>query len=458
MKQSIVRGSLISLSIRLLDLPCRYGFHLLIAASLGVADTGSFYIVFSIVTALAGLGRLGIDQALTRQLAINLASDQPTPTRATIIHALRLVLVASVAVALILAAGAHYFAHSLFNKPDLAFPLVLGALMLIPQNIGAVLAGGLAGLHRVGYSQAIYSWLWPAIFCLIALPAVLTGTLTVSLTFILIAVSFTLAAITGAVLIWRTLARLPNNDAPVTAIPPLFRPGLSLFTQEISRLLITTAPAIVLGIYATEREAGLFALAWRIALIVNLLISGVTAMAMPKFASLYAQKDREGLAQNAAQAIGLVLCISLPLTLCMIAFPQTLLSAFGPGYSDGAITLQILAIGQIAAACFTAMPELLGMTDHRAMLARINALTILVLLISLAILVPIDHSRGAALATAFAILVNGALATWQAYRLLNVLPHKRIWHALGLLAVRARILKPRATTTRQHDKADQDTP
>jgi len=457
MKQSIIRGSLVSLSIRLLDIPCRYGFHLLIAASLGVVDTGSFYIVFSIVTALAGLGRLGVDQAVTRQLAIHMASGQPDATRTTVIHALRLVLVASVSVSFILGAGAYYVAHEVFNKPDLALPLVLGALMLIPQNVGAVLAGSLAGLGRIGYSQAIYSWLWPAAFCLIALPAVITGTLTVSLTFILIAISFTLAALVGAVLVWRTLSGMPAPTSPIQSAP-LFRPGLSLFTQEISRLLITTAPAIVLGIYATEREAGLFALAWRIALIVNLLISGVTAMAMPKFASLHAHNDREGLAQNAAQAIGLVLCISLPLSLCMLLFPQTLLSGFGPGYSEGATTLQILALGQIAAALFTAMPELLGMTEHRSALAKINAATIVTLLVSLAILVPLDNSRGAAIATALAIVVNGALATWQAQRLLGVLPHKRLWCAVRHMPTQVRQKLARTKATRPRNDIDPDAP
>ena len=320
MGQSIIRGALVSLSMRLLDLPSRYGFHLLIAAALGVIDTGRFYIVFSVMTTLAGFGRLGVDQALTRQLAMDLATGSPGGVRAAIWRALRLTLLASAAVTILLVAGAAPFAHIVLHKPDLAVPLALGALALIPQNLGAALAGALAGLQRIGYSQTVYSWLWPAIFCLVAIPMHLAGWLTVSSTLILIAVSFALAAAAGGILLKRSLAAVPaTGHAPPPS--PLLRPGLSLFTLEITKLLITSAPAIVLGIVASAHDTGLFALTWRMALAINLLISGVTGMALPKFASLHANDDRQGLEQSAAQAIGLVLSLSLPAAVCMLIFP-----------------------------------------------------------------------------------------------------------------------------------------
>ncbi|HEX7748498.1 MAG TPA: hypothetical protein VF445_07085, partial [Bordetella sp.] len=102
---SIIRGSLISLGVRLLDLPSRYGFHLLVAAALGVVDTGRFYIVFSVMVALAGFGRLGMDQALTRQIAMDMASDRAAAVRPAIRRALCLVLAASAAVTALLAVG-----------------------------------------------------------------------------------------------------------------------------------------------------------------------------------------------------------------------------------------------------------------------------------------------------------------------------------------------------------------
>lgn len=423
---SMLRGSVISLGVRLLDLPSRYGFHLLIAAALGVVETGNFYIVFSTMVALAGFGRLGMDQALTRQLAMDIASGESAAVRPTIRRALMQVFIASAAVSVLLAGGAALFANHILKKPELVVPLMLGALSFIPQNMGAAVAGALAGLQRVGFSQMIYSWLWPAVFCVAAIPLVATGKLTVVNTLILTAASFTAAALVGAVLLRRFLRDVPAGE-PYGAIPGLLKPGLSLFSLELTKLLITSAPAIVLGIVASSRETGLFALAWRLALVVNILISGVTGMAAPRFASLYARQDLPGLERSAAQAIGLVLCLALPVTLGMLVIPQFLLGLFGHGFDDGASALRVLALGQIAAACFTAMPELLGMTAHTRALMRINVVSVVVLLVGLAALTPMGGSVGASVAASLAIAVNGAAAAWAARRLLGVSPFAALW-------------------------------
>ncbi|BET12044.1 lipopolysaccharide biosynthesis protein [Pandoraea sputorum] len=423
---SMLRGSVISLGVRLLDLPSRYGFHLLIAAALGVVETGNFYIVFSTMVALAGFGRLGMDQALTRQLAMDIASGESAAVRPTIRRALMQVFIASAAVSVLLAGGAALFANDILKKPELIVPLMLGALSFIPQNMGAAVAGALAGLQRVGFSQMIYSWLWPAVFCVAAIPLVATGKLTVINTLILTAASFTVAALVGAVLLRRFLRDVPAGE-PHGAIPGLLKPGLSLFSLELTKLLITSAPAIVLGIVASSRETGLFALAWRLALVVNILISGVTGMAAPRFASLYARQDLPGLERSAAQAIGLVLCLALPVTLGMLVIPQFLLGLFGHGFDDGASALRVLALGQIAAACFTAMPELLGMTAHTRALMRINVVSVVVLLVGLAALTPMGGSVGASVAASLAIAVNGAAAAWAARRLLGVSPFAALW-------------------------------
>lgn len=425
---SILRGSLISLGVRLLDLPSRYGFHLLVAAALGVVQTGNFYIVFSAMVALAGFGRLGVDQALTRQIAMDMASGHFAAVRPTIRRALIRILLASIAISVVLAIGATSFADGVLKKPALAAPLMLGALSFVPQNIGAALAGALAGLQRVGCSQMIYSWLWPAIFCAVAIPLEFAGAMTVTHALLLIAASFALAALAGAFLLKRFLAAVPTSGGDVShERSRLFKPGLSLFGLEFTKLLITSAPAIVLGIVASSRETGLFALAWRLALIFNLLISGVTGMAAPRFASLFARRDFPGLQKSAAQAVGLVLSLALPLALVMLLAPAHLLAAFGHGYGAGASALRVLVLGQLAAACFTAMPELLGMTAHTSVLYRINLCSVAVLLTGLAVLTPLDGSVGAAVAASIAITVNGAMAAWAARKLLGVAPLATLW-------------------------------
>ena len=427
---SILRGALASLGVRLFDLPSRYGFHLLVAASLGVMESGRFYIVFSIVNTLAGFGRLGVDRALTRQLAVDTASGREGGVRPATRSAMRVVVLMSLVATALLAGFATPVADFVMHKPDLALPMMLGALAILPQNLSTVVAGGLAGLHRVGYSQMVYSWLWPAIFCVAALPLVFLKQFTVLHALLLMAASFVMAAGVGAVLLRRFLSPYPNTGHAAYEKQHFLARGLSFFTLELTQLMIAAVPAIALGIAASPQQTGLFALAWRIALINLLFINGVTGMAAPKFAALHARNDLHGLNRSAAQAIGLVLCLALPVTACMLLFPEHLLAVFGPGYSAGATTLRILAIGQLVAACFAGMPDLLGMTAHLAALRTINFISLGVLLVGLLVLVPTGGSMGAAVATSLAIAFNAAAAGWAAHRLLGLFPLATVWHGL----------------------------
>jgi len=412
--RGLLRGSLVSVGVRLLDLPSRYGFHLLVAARLGVAQTGDFYIVFSLMTLLAGLGRIGIDRAMTRQVAVARAENRFGDVRRILARGYLQIFCASAVVASLLALTAEPLARVILGKPDLAAPIVLGALSIVPQNLSTAAGGGLAGLKRVGFSQMIYSWLWPALFC--GLTWLTAGG--IAETVLLIAGCFAAAAIAGTVM----LLCFADPSAPGAPPPPLLRPGLSLFTLELTQLSISSAPALILGMVADSGRVGLFALAWRIALLTNVLITGVASMASPTFAGLHAAGDRPGLARAASHAVWLGLGLTVVPVLVMLAAPAFLLGLLGQGFSDGATTLRILAVGQLGAACFTALPELLGMTGHLADLRRVNLAALAVLLAGCALLSPLWSNDGAALAAGLAILVNGVGAALAVRRTLGIVP------------------------------------
>lgn len=425
----LARSALATVAVRLIDLPTRYGLHLLVAASLGVEEAGRFYIVFGVMTALGGFGRLGVDQALMRHIATLTAMHRTAEARFAVFRAARIVFLLSAIAALALAAAAAPLAQHLLGKPELAIPLAIGALSLLPQNLGTVTAGALAGLQRVGLSQMVYSWLWPACFCLVAL---ITG-LDLTGALWLIAASFATAATIGALLLRRVLP--PSGGSRPAARPGLLRQGASLFTLEYTQLMVASVPALILGILSTNREVGLFALAWRVALLVNIAIGAVAAMAAPRYAALHAKGDTAGLDRAAAHAIGLSLLLALPPLAVMLALPQTLLQLFGPGYADGAAVLRILAFGQLAAAASAAMPALLGMTGHLSDLRRLNAVSLLLLCAGF----PLAAAWGAvgiALAVAAVLAVNGLGAMALAHRRLGLRPWRLLADFLTRRATR----------------------
>ncbi len=433
LRHGFVGRSLAGTSIRLIDVPSRYGFHLIVAVSLGVIEAGSFYIVFSAMMLVAGLGRLGIDRSLTRVVARALANEQPGAARRAILRAFRLGTVMSLVTIVAMAAAAGPLADRVLHKPDLAWPLAISSLTILPLTIGIVAAGALSGLNRIILSQMIYTWLWPAIFCV---PALLVPIHLVSAV-LLVAAAVSVSAVIGIVL---TLRYLPaaTPDEPPAEPDALVSTGLSLFTSELIQLLLSYAPAFVLGILSTDAAVGRYALAWRMALGVNLLVTTIGFFAAPRFAALYARADMAGLKRMAAQSIAMSAALSVVPTLIALVVAAPLLGLFGPGYAEAATTLRILLLGQMFAIATTATTELLGMTGFARTLRHVNLLSLVVLGAGLAALSPPFGSEGAALATAITIAVNGIATT------IGVRRHLGFWPQAALIDQALAFIRRRA--------------
>jgi O-antigen/teichoic acid export membrane protein len=321
------------------------------------------------------------------------------------------------AIVALLAMAAVPLAARVLQKPDLAVPLVLGALTILPQNISTTAAGALAGMGRVATSQMIYSWLWPALFCV----AALVMKLDVQRTLIVIGISLAINAAVGVGLMMQAVpTRQPDGEA--LPVAPFFGVGISFFSLELVQLSIAAAPSFVLGMYAATTTVGLYALAWRIVLILNISVSAMAAIASPQFARAAAQGKRDDLRRIAAQTVGLTLALSTVPIVLLALEPVFFLSIFGKGYAPAAGLLRILLAGQTVLVLATAVPELLGMTGMARTLTRVNVASLIFLLLSLGVLTPRFGAKGAAIATAATMAINGVTVSIAAKRRLGFVP------------------------------------
>lgn len=417
-------GSIVTTGTRLIDVPCRYGMHLMIALRLPLAEVGAFYIVFGTVMLASGLGRLGIDRALTREMARALANNDAASARASMKRAFVQVGAFSVLVSIATVAAAWPIAIGIMHKPEMVPLFLIGALTILPQNLAQTGAGALAGLHRVTQSQIVYTWLWPGLFCILAFLLPLTAGHALAA----VAASMVLQLVIAAVLLARAL---PARDGKPAAASPLLATGLSLFSAELVQLLISAAPPFMLGALSTTDAVGLYAIAWRVVLVIYMFVSGVASMVSPRFARLYALGDRAGLTREAGKAIGFALTLSILPILLVTLEPVRILTLFGHQFAPAASTLRILLIGQLAATLATTTPELLGMTGYARSLLRINAAALAVLLVGLGVLTRSMGADGAAIATAATMIVNAIGATIICRRELGFVPLGALYAALS---------------------------
>ena len=401
------RSAIGTIGARAIDLPSRYGFHLLVAARLGLVDAGAFYIIFSMLTLAAGAGRLGVDRAITREVARALARGDNASARRTIGRGLAMIAAFATLTALTLILARPLLAKLLFDRPGLELPLLYAALATIPLCLSAGAAGALAGFHRVSASQMIYSWLWPGLFCLVALAVPMT--LASAMLILLAATS--IAALLSFLLLGRIMLQNRAQDGAAAASPPLLGLGWSLFTTEIVQLLMSALPALVLGLVADEAAVGAFAMAWRLALVLNLLVVAVAATVSPRFAHQAVQNDLAALRRTAIQALGLVLGLGLlPMLILFVAAPH-LLALFGGGFVAGTTAMRILLLGQLILMMSAGTPEMLGMTGHERDMQRVNNVAILIFVPVLVLLAWVMRAEGAAIATVLVSLITAAGST-----------------------------------------------
>ena len=140
---SIWRAAAATIGTRAIDIPSRYGFHILVAWKLGLVDAGAFYIVFSVLTLAAGAGRLGIDRAMTREVARALAEGDAPQARAAIRRGIAIVAALSLAAGAVMALLAPLLAERLFHNRRLTMPLVLAAIAIVPMCLSAAAGGAL---------------------------------------------------------------------------------------------------------------------------------------------------------------------------------------------------------------------------------------------------------------------------------------------------------------------------
>jgi O-antigen/teichoic acid export membrane protein len=187
------------------------------------------------------------------------------------------------------------------------------------------------------------------------------------------------------------------------------RLSLPLFVIEGFALLILNLDILLLNLLGTPPDQiGIYFAALRTISLIAFIHFSVSAVAMPRFATLYARGDEDGIIKAlgemqrwcflpSAAAAGLLLLLGKPI-----------LWMFGPEFTAAYPLMFIIAIGLLARAFAGPAQDLLVMSGHQDKVALILATTIIICLAGGFALIPVLGTTGAAIATAAAFSAEAA--------------------------------------------------
>ena len=399
--------------VRAGEVGAKFALYMLAARLMTAGECGLLFLCMSWGALAATAARLGVDRALSRLIAAELAVEQGRRALAVLCQGAAIAVASGLLLGGLTFAAAPLAAGLVFHQPAAADSLRAAALLIPALSLAVTLDFALIGFARTSMSQILQNLFWPVAM----LAALLLGVRSAPLMLMVMAASQMAAIVAAAALIGmdrRIGADRPSEHAP---LPSLWRTARPLFVVELVQMSLVSLPTLLLGAFADPEAVGIFSIAQRASMLVLVVLLSVSVLAAPRFSEFHRLGDWDGLASlnRRTQLAGLL--FGGGLCLCLAALARTFLSLLGAGYEAGRSTLLILLAGQAVNALYAAQDYMLMMTGQGAALQLINLGQFLLIAFLGAALIPSLGATGAALATA-AATAFGAIGTATTVRAL----------------------------------------
>jgi O-antigen/teichoic acid export membrane protein len=191
--------------------------------------------------------------------------------------------------------------------------------------------------------------------------------------------------------------------------------------SEGMRLVSGNLSIIFLGLLTTSALVGVFRVANSVAVLVALPVSLVHVVVAPMISKLHAAGQRKEMQKILSWTAIIMVAGVSSLMLPLVFFGKLLLETiFGAEFSQSALPLVILCIGNLIGAAFGAGAILLNMTGHEKRVTRSFGISLVVLVVASFFLIKILGIIGAALANSISYVVWSVLLWDDSRRFLNL--------------------------------------
>ena len=363
----------------------QFAAQLAVGAMAGASGLGILQL-FTSWTCIAGeaLG-LGLPTRALRQVAIDYADQRPDLVAQTLGEARRKILrvwlwllaITAIPLALFIRqeAAAAQFDYSWLLMGVLLTAPLFALLRLYAESVKA--AG--AALPAVTLENLMSPLALLTVCAICWLVGQEVAAITLLVTF---GTSVAIASIVLRRVLRQKLALLqPGKPAAVAAKTVQAPQGdlLYLWGTSILSIGFLHLPFLVMPLYVTTAEIGVYAIAHKLINVVTTVLLLLAAVYGPAFARSAAQGDTDGLLGSLRRTQLISVAVFLPTALALIALAQPLAGLFGEDFGDLQIYLAILSAGHLINACTGLSGVLLNMAG-----AARRELTTLVLALAVA--------------------------------------------------------------------------
>ncbi len=416
----------------------KYGNNLLIQRSLGAVLFGLYSVSFSIVTLVASILDLGLDNAMIRYIAIYKGKQQPNLMRNLILFCSAMVGVTGMLGAFVVLFFAPWLS-ALFHKPTTA-PILLIMAPLVPVTcMQSIWIGGLQGLKEFKKRVFVQRFLVPLVVFVLMLVVAITFP---NITWVAVVtfVSTLLSAVINLYFLFRAVARaerikVPDEQRESYEVRTWLGFAIPNFLTQVINTVLDSIDTLLLAFFVPALAIGQYAAAIKISGFILLPMVSLNVMFSPTIAELHARGENKKLAAMFKVVTHWTITLSLPVFIIAIIFCVPLLGLSGPTYVPAWPLLIVLSIGYMFSASAGAVGNVLLMTGHQRY-SLFNSLVVVALNLALGIVLTSHYGAiGTAISTGLAIAVVNLIRVIEVRFLLKMHPYR--WNMLKPLGAGA---------------------
>lgn len=378
-----------------------YVFLILVTRNSGAEVWGVFALCMAILHITSIFSRMGIDIAVLK--FISSFKEDIVKAKAIYLKGLKLVFPISVFFTIVLYFLSGFIAETIFNKNQLTFYIQLIAFAIIPFTIiylNAQVFRGLKMISHFAFFQHVSKFLLAIIF--------FVGISFFSEIHVQENIFYAFIASLYCVMILSVIL-LKKEDVSETGLSPISSKDLlkTAFPMMLSTsvlLIMSWADSIIIGIFKTETEVGIYNVSIKLAMISGIALGAVNSIAAPKLSQAYNNGKTEEFKSIVKQSTNIIFFSSFPILLFLIVFPEFLLSFFGAEFIVGKMTIYILLIGQITNAFSGSVGVIMQMTGKEKLFQNLLILALFLNIGLNLLLIPNYGIEGAAIASSASII------------------------------------------------------
>lgn len=398
--RELISGSAIAFIFKILGIGLGYVSMLYITNVYGAKEFGILTLAITIVSMFALIPKFGMENALVRIIgelySLKLISQISTVFKNVLFFTSILALIFT----LILFYLSNYIAIDILNKSYMTQYIKIIAISVLTTTIITIVSATYQGMKKPKEFIFIQTILLQIIFVLFLL---FNNFINISDNIITLYVyASILTTILSLFFIVNTFNRVKyNNKTTQTKFnfkKIIFIASPMLLSGSIA-ILMNWTDIIMLGIYKTEADVGIYSAAQRIAALSSLSLVAINTIAAPKFVEFNSKGDILGLEKIVKQSTQIIFFTSLPLIFVYLIFPKFIMGLFGNEFMEGSSVLVLISIAQFVNAISGSVGYIMQMTNNQKIFQNVIIFASIINIILNYILIPQYGINGAAIAT-----------------------------------------------------------